>query len=117
MSIHFAWFIPVLFLFRRGPTFGFHAYNFGLFVLVDEACRESENLPAHELEHTKQIITTLGLHALLYYTSLRYRYWAELRAYRQSIKHGLSVEVAAALMEIDYGFTQTPAEILADLRR
>jgi hypothetical protein len=117
MSVHFAWFIPVLFIYRRGPTFGFHAYNFGLVVLVDEACRESMNLPAHELEHTKQIIMTLGCHAILYYISRRYRYWAELRAYRQSIAHGLSVDVAAALMEVSYGFKQTPAEILADLRR
>jgi hypothetical protein len=117
MSIHFAWFIPVLFIYRRGQTFRFSAFNFVLLVLVDEACRESESLPAHEIEHTKQMLMTLGLHAILYFASRRYRYWSELRAYRQSIKHGLSIDVAAALMEANYGFDKQPAAILADLRR
>lgn len=116
-KIRWAWIFPVLFIYRPGLILGFPAYNFGLVVISDSACQESASIPDHELQHTKQIIATLGLHCILYFASRRYRYWAELKAYRTSIRNGLSVEVASAIMATSYGFDKTPQQIATDLRR
>ena len=48
----------------------------------------------HELEHVKQWYMTLGLHGLLYKFSKRYRLWSEVRAYKQSIAHGRTLQSA-----------------------
>ncbi len=115
MKIRWAWIFPVLFIYRPGMIFGFPAYNFGFVVLSDIGCQESASLPAHELVHTKQVIATLGLHCLLYYASKRYRYWAELMAYRASIKHGLDPALAAELMATCYNFDKKIKQIKIDL--
>lgn len=114
--IRWAWFIPVLFIYRPGKILGFSAYNFGLVVVSDSACQESASLPDHEIVHTKQVLATLGLHCIFYYASRQYRYWAELMAYRASIRAGLALEVAAAIMETSYGFKKSKVEIISDLQ-
>lgn len=113
--IRWAWFIPVLFVYRPGLVLGFSAYNFGLVVVSDTGTMDSQNIPVHELMHTKQVIATLGLHCLLYYASKRYRYWAELMAYRASIKHGLDPALAAELMATCYNFDKKIKQIKIDL--
>lgn len=113
--VRWAWFIPVLFIYRPGLVLGFSAYNFGLVVISDTATIDSPNLPEHELVHTKQVLATLGLHCLLYYLSKRYRYWAEIMAYKASIRHGLDPALAAELMALCYGFDKQIKQIKTDL--
>jgi hypothetical protein len=115
-TVRWAWFLPVLFVFRHGSVLGHCANNFGPLVIMGREFRYSGDLIEHELTHTKQIVMTCGLHAILYYCSKRYRFWSELRAYRASVRAGLSPEIAAQLMATGYGFNMTSAEICHLLR-
>ncbi len=77
------------------------------FVIVIE--KDANNFEAtyhHELEHVKQFWMTLGLHGLFYLLSKRYKLWAEVQAYKQSIKYGVPVDRAARGLanEEVYGF-------------
>jgi hypothetical protein len=112
MTIRWAWFIPVLIVFRHGSVLGHCAYNFGFLVIMGWEFRNSDDLMSHEIVHTKQIVMTLGMHVILYYACLRYRFWSELQAYKASIRAGLSPEIAAQLMATGYGFHKSSAEIL-----
>jgi hypothetical protein len=111
MMIHWAWCFPVLIVFRHGSVLGHCAYNFGFLVVMGREFRHSDDLIAHELTHTRQMIATLGAHSILYYCSMRYRFWSELHAYRASVRAGLSPEIAAHIMAHGYGFKKTSDEI------
>lgn len=62
----------------------------------------------HELEHVKQWYTSFFTHNLRYKYRKKYRLWAEVSAYKQSIKHGRSLEsCASGLMWKGYEFNLT----------
>ena len=57
--------------------------NFVFFIQINKISIEKNKLIKHELVHSEQFFRTLGLHAILYYTSLEYRLRAEVEAYRK----------------------------------
>lgn len=54
-------------------------------VKIKKGCEEDIGLLEHELEHCRQYIRLPVVHSLLYKLVPRYRYWAELQAYRHQL--------------------------------
>jgi hypothetical protein len=67
----------------------------GVYIQVEKSAYNFDAVYHHELEHVKQFYITFGLHGLFYLLSKKYRLWSEVQAYKQSIKHGVSVKDAS----------------------
>ena len=91
--------------------------TFGPVILIRPKYREDVGLLEHEKMHVKQWWFTLGLHALLYWLSKRYRLWAEAKAYAEQMRwpdrfgNRLSLQGAASRLALpEYGFGITPEQ-------
>ena len=54
----------------------------GPFIFIRPEYKDDLGLKAHEMEHVKQWLFTLGLHSILYLLFSEYRLWAEVDAYK-----------------------------------
>ena len=54
----------------------------GPVIFIRPKYRDDQGLIAHEKEHVRQWLTTLGLHSFLYLLSDQYKLWAEVEAYK-----------------------------------
>ena len=57
------------------------------FIFIRPKYRDDAGLCCHELTHVRQYFRTLGLHVFLYWLFERYRFEAELEAYKEQAKH------------------------------
>ena len=114
----FGWIpVPVFFI-GAGRLDPFAGRACGVLVAIDERYRADVGLLRHELVHVRQFYRTAGLHAVLYLLSKKYRYRAEIEAYREQLRvsgqhHALTF---ASFLASRYGLNISIDQALADLR-
>lgn len=59
----------------------------GPVIFIRSQYQSDFGLLAHEMEHRRQWMATLGFHSLLYLLLKPYRQWAEVRAYRIQLSY------------------------------
>lgn len=59
----------------------------GPIIRIRPKYRGDMGLLAHEREHVRQWLFTLGVHPILYALSREYRMWSEAKAYAEQIRH------------------------------
>jgi len=85
----------------------FGGYTTGILVFIRPKYKDDEGLLYHELTHVRQFYRTLGLHAILYLLSKRYRLKAEIEAYREQLKHPPAVNNPEPYRELYAKFIAT----------
>jgi len=79
--------IPIPVFYVEKVRDGFAGVSYGFFIKIAEKYKDDIGLLNHELHHCKQFYATGGVvHAFLYAFVSRYKYWAELTAYRVQLK-------------------------------
>lgn len=101
MFIRWAYIFPVLFLVRN-RAIRYTAQTYWFFVIIDTGSVTDEGLIQHELCHVKQCYRLPVIHVILYNFCKRYRYYAELQAFKISIKYGMEKYIAANKLSNDY---------------
>ncbi len=75
--------------------------------------KDDAGLIAHEIEHFKQFIRTLGLHAILYNFVDKYKLLAEVKAYKVQLKYPCgNALVFADFISTKYNLAITKEEAL-----
>jgi len=91
----------------------------GFIIRVVEKYKDDEGLLEHELQHCRQFYRTLGIHGLLYKFSKKYRYEAEVEAYRIQLKYcqdkKASIRKFAEFLSTKYNLDVTKTKALIDL--
>lgn len=99
-----------------GPDFCGKTY--GPVILIRKDCKDDKGLYQHELVHVKQWWMTLGIHSILYKFIRKYRFWAELKAYKKQLKYSPNkTAVFAHYIWSMYNLGMDYYEILAALRK
>ena len=74
--------IPVpVFITERFIPRRYSGMSLGVMVLIRPGIEDGSALIEHEITHCRQFYRTFGLHALLYFSSEKYKYKAEVEAY------------------------------------
>lgn len=108
--------IPVI-VTKRFISTRFSAVSLGIAILILPEYKDNEALVQHELTHCRQFYRTLGLHALLYWLSKKWRYKSELEAWRVQIDiNPKAWDLAVKMLLNSYNLDRTEQEIKRDLR-
>lgn len=78
---------PSLVIYTNNIPTEHEAVTNGPVIRVRPSHKDDKGLLAHEKVHVKQWWLTLGIHSILYIFSKRYRLWAEVKAYKEQLKH------------------------------
>lgn len=81
---------------------GFAGCANGPIIRIRPKYRADKGLLAHEIVHVKQFYRTFGMHGILYLLSEKYRFNAEVEAYREQTRYGLSLVHAATFIVTKY---------------
>ena len=78
--------IPLVFYVDTLPkTFG--GVTYGPIILILERLRGDEGIRQHELMHVRQWCWTLFTLQILYWLFLKFKLWAEVKAYRKQMQY------------------------------
>lgn len=116
MKFFFKYYIPILFIPKKGNILGFEAYNFGFIIICNSDFQNDLSIVNHELKHSEQFFKSFGAHIFLYYFSKKYRYKAELAAYKVSVQYGMIIENAATMLINCYNVNISKEQCLKDLQ-
>jgi len=81
--------------------------------------KNNKGLLMHEIEHAKQHLKTLTLHPILYSISKKYKFWAEVQAYKKQLEYSTDRKNDLVYYSIwlskNYDLDITPLEVLKKL--
>ena len=89
-------------------------------IFIRPKYRDDVGIYMHELEHVKQSFKLLLWgYAFAYKFSKRYRYWSEVKAYREQAKHYVDDKIPrfATYIAFNYGLDVIVSEVEGDLRK
>lgn len=87
--------IPIPIFYVETMEGGFAGKSHGFFIRIKADCKDDIGLLQHELTHCKQHYRTFLLHGCLYLFSQKYRYRAEIEAYRVQLQYSSNKERSA----------------------
>ena len=112
-------FLPALVFYVDKLKSGFAGFTNAFVVRILKSKINDRSILEHELTHVKQWYRTLGLHGILYLVSKKYRYRAELEAYRHQLKFVknkyLSADRFASYISRKYNLNVPKSKALIDL--
>ena len=92
-------------------------YAKGPVIKILKTYEDDVGLYKHELKHVKQWLCLYLFHSLLYKFSKKYRYWAELKAYRVQLKENPEhVETFAGYICDHYDLDVDKQKVIDELR-
>jgi hypothetical protein len=91
--------------------------TYGPFIFIKPEYKDDVGLLAHEKLHVKHFLLSLGLSAILYRFSKRYRLWSEVQCYRVQLRYSPNdAELFASFIAERYDLDITKAEALEMLK-
>jgi hypothetical protein len=109
--------VPVFYVDSLGKAAG---RSNGFIIRVVKEYKSDKGLLEHELQHCRQFYRTLAIHAFLYKFSKKYRYKAEIEAYKIQLKYcenkDASAKKFANFLATNYSLDVSEAEALSDLK-